>query len=234
MASLRHPNHHRLPGTATADPPFLPPAEYCAKGSLADVLKAANASPQKAAQLTWLRRLNMALDATKGMLYLHKRGIIHRDLKSPNLLVESTWKVKVADFNLSKIVEDTGSGRSTVANMNPRWLAPEILNGESATTASDVFSWGVVMWELLTFQLPWPHVSPWGLVGKLMDGMRLKIPAKEELPGPDTQRFAGLDDYVGLLQRCWAQDPAERPTFEDCIHELRKMLELQAKSSMEK
>lgn len=51
--------------------------------------------------------------------------------------------------------------------------------------------------------------------------MRLKIPAKEELPGPDTQRFAGLDDYVGLLQRCWAQDPAERPTFEDCIHELR-------------
>lgn len=106
-------------------------AEYCGKGSLTDVLKGGLASPQRAAQLTWSRRLAMvsacgchahayrtrhkctsrgvelpppcvpsllplqALDAGKGMLYLHKQGFVHRDLKSPNLLVESTWRVKV-------------------------------------------------------------------------------------------------------------------------------------------
>ncbi|KAL4421962.1 hypothetical protein ABPG77_007904, partial [Micractinium sp. CCAP 211/92] len=227
MASLRHPNVVQFMGVSAMPPAMI--SEYCGRGSLNDVLKACSNSRSRTAQMTWLRRLNMALDATKGMLYLHRRGIIHRDLKSPNLLVESTWRVKVADFNLSKIVEDTSSGRSTIANMNPRWLAPEILNGEPATTASDVFSWGVVMWELLTFQCPWPHTSPWALVGKLMDGHRLAIPPRDQLPGPDTASFAGLDAYIALMQRCWAQNPADRPDFTEVIRLLRKLLESHAR-----
>lgn len=230
MASLRHPNIVQFMGVSTCPPAMI--TEYCARGSLADVLRAAKGAPAKMQHLTWLRRLNMALDATKGMLYLHKKGIVHRDLKSPNLLVEATWKVKVADFNLSKILDtDTGSGRSTIANMNPRWLAPEILNGEAATCASDVFSWGVVMWEILTLELPWPHVGPWSLVGKLMDGVRLEVPPRDQLPGFDTPAFQGLDAYVALMKRCWAQRPEERPGFEEAIHEIRAMLEAQAKAT---
>jgi hypothetical protein len=73
----------------------------------------------------------------------------------------------------------------------------------------------------VTFQVPWPHVSPWGLVGKLMDGLRLQVPPKEELPGPDNQHFVSFNEYVALMQRCWAQDPGQRPCFEEVIVELR-------------
>lgn len=94
------------------------------------------------------------------MLYLHTRNpvIVHRDMKSPNLLVTNDWVVKVADFNLSKLVaENKGqeSAMTTKFNINPRWCAPEVLEGETATPASDVFSFGVVMWEMLTWETPW-------------------------------------------------------------------------------
>jgi hypothetical protein len=66
-------------------------------------------------------------------------------------------------------------------------------------------------------------------VGKLSAGERLDIPPHAALPGPDTHLFAGLDDYISLLQRCWAQDPAERPRFQEVIQELRGLLEAHAK-----
>jgi hypothetical protein len=77
---------------------FFPPAEYCARGSLYDLLQEAREKPALKRALDWPRRVVMALDAAKGMLYLHghKPAIIHRDLKSPNLLVEKNWKVKVS------------------------------------------------------------------------------------------------------------------------------------------
>lgn len=104
-----------------------------------------------------------ALDAAKGMLYLHTRNpvIVHRDLKSPNLLVTNDWVVKVSDFNLSKLVADTPVqvSMSSEYNNNPRWTAPEVLEGQAATPASDVFSFGVVMWEMLTWQIPWSEVN---------------------------------------------------------------------------
>jgi hypothetical protein len=81
-------------------PPFPPRlAEYCSRGSLLDVLRAGHVSPQAAQQLTWMRRLSMALDAAKGMLCLHAHSppILHRDLKSPNLLVDAAWRVKVRE-----------------------------------------------------------------------------------------------------------------------------------------
>ncbi|KAI7845286.1 hypothetical protein COHA_001129 [Chlorella ohadii] len=209
MASLRHPCVLQYMGICTAPPAII--TEYCSKGSLHDVLRVARASPNNRAQLGWLRRLNMALDGAKGMLYLHKRGMVHALLKSTNLLVAESWRVKVADVEPS--------------SLNPRWLAPEVLNGEAATPASDLFSWGVVMWELLTLELPWQGVSPWSIVGKLMDGERPEVPPREQLPGPDTDIFAGLDNYVALMRRCWAQRPEDRPSFEEAIHELRRITE---------
>ena len=85
------------------DPPCIV-TEYCARGSLFDVLSRAKERPEIGKRLTWKRRINMALDAAKGMNYLHSHipPVEHRDLKSPNLLVDEYWNVKVADFNTSK------------------------------------------------------------------------------------------------------------------------------------
>jgi serine/threonine protein kinase len=123
---------------------------------------------------------------------------------------------------LSKIMED--SSRSTsMAAMNPRWLAPEVLNGESATPAADVFAFGVVLWELMSWDLPWGTANPWGIVGAINQGGRPEIPAPEAMPGADSGSWAGLPRYTALMRRCWAQNPLDRPSFQEVVSELREI-----------
>ena len=159
LAALRHPHIVSFLGLCTEPPCIV--TELCAHGSLLDVLKRARTTPAVAAELTWPRRLRMALDAAAGMLYLHARSppLIHRDLKSPNLLVDASWRVKVADLGLSKVLEEVTApaGASGTAGVpgNPRWLAPEVMEGGRPSPATDVFSFAVVMWELVTWELPW-------------------------------------------------------------------------------
>jgi hypothetical protein len=162
LASLRHPNVVGFMGYCVAPPAIA--TEYCARGSLYDLLKAAaaNEGSPEARELTWARRAALASDAAAGMLHLHTRrpAIVHRDLKSPNLLVTGDWCAKVADVGLSRIVEDAAAtGRPLSAtDINPRWLAPELFDGAPASPATDVYSFGLILWELLTWELPWASV----------------------------------------------------------------------------
>ncbi|KAL4448445.1 hypothetical protein ABPG75_005664 [Micractinium tetrahymenae] len=150
MAGMRHPHIVQFLGLCTLPPCIV--TELCARGSLCDVLRTASQQPTLAAALTWRLRLRMALEEARGILYLHSHSppIVHRDIKSPNLLVDEEWHVKVSDFNLSRIMADqaAGSQSSTEGVTNPTWLAPEILRGERATTASDVFAFGLVLLEV--------------------------------------------------------------------------------------
>jgi serine/threonine protein kinase len=103
--------------------------------------------PRNVTQLSWSRVRRIAVDAAKGMAYLHYRNpaIIHRDLKSHNLLVDENWKVKVCDFGLSRIYGDT-QGNAMTACGTPCWTAPEILRNSHYTTKADVYSFGIVLW----------------------------------------------------------------------------------------
>ncbi|KAI7836153.1 hypothetical protein COHA_009983 [Chlorella ohadii] len=201
MAALRHPNVVMFLGISYEPPAII--SEYCSRGSLFDVLRSASTSEATAASLTWQRRLCMALDAAKGMLALHSHQppIIHRDLKSPNLLVDGAWRVKVADFNMSKLLEDTGVRSTSLGGMlNPRWL-----------------------WELLTWGIPWEDRNAFQLVHMVSGGERLAVPAREGVAGaaPDPELYAA---YVALIRRCWAQQPEQRPGFAEIIQDLRAML----------
>lgn len=222
MARMRHPNIVQLLGVCQF--PAAVVLEYCSRGSLYSVLQAAAASPALAAELPWSRRLALAADAVRGMIYLHTHSppIVHRDLKSPNLLVSASWTVKVSDFNLSKILEHT-TRSSSLRAMNPRWLAPEVLQGQPATLAVDVYAFGVVLWELLTWQVPWGAANPWAVVSAINAGGRPPIPSPQDLPGPQSGEWPQLERYVELMQRCWAQAPEERPTFDEVIAELRAL-----------
>lgn len=175
LARLRHPNVLLLMGYCAAPPCMV--TEYCASGSLLDVLSMARTTPMLAAQLTWGRRLGMALDAAKGMLYLHGMGVCHRDLKSDNLMVDSHWRVKVADFNLAALLgegagEEGGAAEeaSPEGAANPRWLAPEVLSGGVFSAAADVFGYGLVLWELMTWTLPWADTNPLQVWWRAHDG----------------------------------------------------------------
>lgn len=222
MTQLHHPNVVQFLGICTFPAAIV--TEYCARGNLTAVLHASKSSPERANELSWPRRLGMAADCAKGMIYLHTRSppVIHRDLKSANSLVTGSWTVKVCDFNLSKIMEDSMRSTSMQA-MNPRWLAPEVLEGRPTTCESDVFAFGVILWELMTWELPWGTSNPWGIVGALSRGERLEIPPPRALPGPHSATWPHLLQYIALLKRCWAQDPAARPDFKQIMAELREM-----------
>lgn len=220
MASpgLRHPNIIQMMGVCNTPPCIV--TEYCPRGSLTKVL--GNCRAHVAGyELSWSRRVSMALDAAKGMLHLHTRQppIIHRDLKSPNLLVTENWHIKVADFNLSKIMPEDGLSLGSLqlntigGGQNALWLSPENLRGDPSTAATDVFAFGVIMWEILTASIPWTSTSQLQVAMKVMNNERLLVPSASEVFGLEGQELPGYDQYVDLLQQCWAQEKGSRPTF---------------------
>ena len=223
MAKLHHPHVVHLLGY-TAYPAAIV-QEYCSHGSLLSMLIDAKIEPSKAAELTWDRRVSIAIGTAKGMLYLHSQRpapIIHRDLKAANVLITHDFTARVADFGLSKIMSEAARSSSLEA-LNPRWLAPEVLTGTPATPASDVYAFGVLLWELLTWNVPWGLVSTWSIVGAVGKGQRPRIPQSSMLPGPEGGNWPHLETYVELLQRCWAQNAEERPTFVEILGKFREI-----------
>ena len=239
LASLQHPNVALLMGFCI-EPPCLA-LEYCTRGSLYDVLRQASQDPtsQLAERLTWQRRVQIACDAAAGMLHLHTRSpqIIHRDVKSANFLLTLAFVAKVSEVGASRLVDDAigsamwgagGAGMATATATNggvtqPRWLAPEVLMNGKATAASDVYSFGIVMWELLTWKLPWENEIVWAIVGQVLQGERPPIPPLEELPGMGlgvARLQPHVEQYIELMKRCWAQEPGDRPTFDEVANEL--------------
>lgn len=101
--------------------------------------------------------------------------------------------------------------------------SPEILEGGTASKASDVFAFGVILWELMTWQLPWGTSNPWSIVNRVTSNQRLPVPQKSEIPGPEGGSWRNLNRYVALMERCWAQNPGDRPDFEEIMSELKQM-----------
>lgn len=241
MASLRHPNIVQFLGVCLM-PPCYPAiiTEWCGRGSVYDVLNAAQHSSggQLAQYLSWKRRVKMAYDTARGMLYLHNhkpRSIIHRDLKSPNLLVANDWTIKVADFNLSRLAEEhSGGGGGAFGSSvhasglegpnNARWLAPETIKGEPFTTASDVFSFGNVMWEFMFWNIPWKGVGNWQIALQVQAGKRPPVDVSK-MPSVDLSKdMASVEGYIATMKACWSQNPEERPQFAQIASQLRQLM----------
>ncbi|TKY62038.1 Serine/threonine-protein kinase CTR1 [Spatholobus suberectus] len=157
MKRLRHPNIVLFMGAVTKPPNLSIVTEYLSRGSLYRLLH----KPGAKEMLDERRRLSMAYDVAKGMNYLHKRNppIVHRDLKSPNLLVDKKYTVKVCDFGLSRLKANTFLSSKSAAG-TPEWMAPEVLRDEPSNEKSDVYSFGVILWELATLQQPWSNLNP--------------------------------------------------------------------------
>ncbi|KAF1886610.1 hypothetical protein Lal_00045843 [Lupinus albus] len=213
MLRLRHPNVVLFMGAITRPPNFSILTEFLPRGSLYRLLHRPNL------RIDEKRRLRMALDVAKGMNYLHTSHppVVHRDLKSPNLLVDKHWVVKVCDFGLSRTKHHTYLSSKSCAG-TPEWMAPEVLRNEPANEKCDVYSFGVILWELATTRIPWKGLNPMQVVGAVgFQNKRLEIPEE-------------IDPVVAqIIRDCWQGGtvaaivlPADVPTFPSSASGCRK------------
>ncbi|CAN1759219.1 Probable serine/threonine-protein kinase SIS8 [Linum perenne] len=200
LSRLRHPNVILFLGACTKPPRLSMLTEYMEMGSLYYLI---HLSGQKK-KLIWRRRLKMLRDICRGLMCIHRMNIVHRDLKSANCLVNKHWTVKICDFGLSRIMETRPVTDLSSAG-TPEWMAPELIRSEPFTEKCDIFSLGVIMWELCTLSRPWEGIPPERVVYAVAnEGSRLEIPE-----GP----------LGRLISDCWAE-PHQRPNYEEILSRL--------------
>ena len=154
--------------------------------------------------------LRIAIGISKGMDYLHQNNIIHRDLKTANLLIGSGQVVKIADFGVSRLRSQ--GGEMTAETGTYRWMAPEVINHKPYDHKADVFSFAIVLWELVTTKIPYENLTPLQAALGVRQGMRMEIPPKVH---PRLSK---------LIERCWDENPHVRPLFSEITVELEDIL----------
>ncbi|XP_058780072.1 serine/threonine-protein kinase EDR1-like isoform X1 [Vicia villosa] len=203
LSRLRHPNVILFLGACTKPPRLSMVTEYMEMGSLYYLI---HLSGQKK-KLSWRRRLKMMRDICKGLMCIHRMKIVHRDLKSANCLVNKHWTVKICDFGLSRIMIESPIRDSSSAG-TPEWMAPELIRNEPFDEKCDIFSLGVILWELYNLNRPWEGVPPERVVYSVAhEGSRLEVPE-----GP----------LGRLISDCWA-DAHERPSCDEILSRLVDM-----------
>lgn len=207
MKRLRHPNILLFMGAVTSPQRLCIVTEFLPRGSLFRLLQ------RSTAKLDWRRRVHMAIDIVRGMNYLHNCNppIIHRDLKTSNLLVDKNWMVKVADFGLSRVKHETYLTTKT-GKGTPQWMAPEVLRNEQSDEKSDIYSFGVILWELATHKIPWEHLNAMQVIGAVgFMNQRLDIPEDVD------------SRWASIIESCWHSDPQSRPTFQELLEKLKDL-----------
>ncbi|KAK8957054.1 Serine/threonine-protein kinase EDR1 [Platanthera zijinensis] len=210
LSKLHHPNVVAFYGVVPdgGGGTLATVTEFMVNGSLRHVLV------RKDRTLDRRKRLVIAMDAAFGMEYLHSKNIVHFDLKCDNLLVnlrDSQRPIcKVGDFGLSRIKRNTlvsGGVRGTLP-----WMAPELLNGCSTRVSEkvDVFSFGIVMWEIVTGEEPYADMHCGAIIGGIVNNT-LRPPVPEHCD-------AG---WRKLMEQCWSADPSQRPSFSEITDRLR-------------
>ncbi|KAG8044614.1 hypothetical protein GUJ93_ZPchr0152g29213 [Zizania palustris] len=200
LKSVDHENIVRFYGACTKHRKYLIVTEYMPGGNLYDFLHNKN----NTLELPVILRI--AIGISKGMDYLHQNNIIHRDLKTANLLIGSGQVVKIADFGVSR--HRPQEGDMTAETGTYRWMAPEVINHKPYDHKADVFSFAIVLWELVTSKIPYENLTPLQAALGVRQGMRPEIPAKVH------------SRLSKLIKRCWDENPRVRPFFSEITVEL--------------
>ncbi|HXW60352.1 MAG TPA: protein kinase, partial [Myxococcota bacterium] len=208
MFQLGNESDHivRLKKICLESPNYSLVMELMPKGSLYDLL-------QNRQELPWPIRYRIALDIAHGLETLHGYNILHRDLKSLNVLLDDRLRAKLSDFGLSKIKKETSSQSVQAAKGTVQWMAPELFNrvGGAATKASDIYSFGMVLWELVTRTLPFAEAeNQMVVIGWIQAGQKESIP-KDCPPLLKT-----------LISDCWSA-PLKRPRVAQVITRLKPL-----------
>uniref|UniRef100_A0A8C8CKS0 Mitogen-activated protein kinase kinase kinase 12 n=1 Tax=Oncorhynchus tshawytscha TaxID=74940 RepID=A0A8C8CKS0_ONCTS len=197
LRKLKHPNIITFKGICTQAPCYCILMEYCAQGQLYEVLRAGR-------NITPSLLIDWAMGIAGGMNYLHLHKIIHRDLKSPNMLITHDDLVKISDFGTSKELIDKSMKMSFAGTV--AWMAPEVIRNEPVSEKVDIWSFGVVLWEMLTGEVPYKDVDSSAIIWGVGNNS-LNLPIPKSCP----------DGFKILLRQCWNCKPRNRPSFRQIL-----------------
>lgn len=264
LLKLRHPNLALLMGASIRSKPYFLVMEYCQGGDLFSLLHLPDGTPHRIQHLSLPQKLKIATDIAKGMTYLHKLSpqVVHRDLKSLNILLTTVLRspydephAKITDFGLSQLRNATGADAYQTAAVGTfHWMAPEVLMSQAYNESVDVYSFGILLYELFSQSIPYaspaPSVPPSsaspGAPPPLYGGMMMRpLPPSSYNPvnialavcqgyRPDLSRIPCdvPPPLISLMTACWNHDSRRRPSFEAILGVLRQYTGPQAFSSL--
>uniref|UniRef100_A0A8C6ZYP6 receptor protein-tyrosine kinase n=1 Tax=Nothoprocta perdicaria TaxID=30464 RepID=A0A8C6ZYP6_NOTPE len=209
MGQFDHPNIIRLEGVVTKSRPVMIVVEYMENGSLDSFLR------KHDGHFTVIQLVGMLRGIASGMKYLSDMGYVHRDLAARNILVNSNLMCKVSDFGLSRVLEDDPEAAYTTSGgkIPIRWTAPEAIAYRKFSSASDAWSYGIVMWEVMSYgERPYWEMSNQDVILSIEEGYRL--PAPMGCPASLHQ----------LMLHCWQKERNHRPKFSDIVSFLDKLI----------
>uniref|UniRef100_A0A672HMY3 Focal adhesion kinase 1 n=1 Tax=Salarias fasciatus TaxID=181472 RepID=A0A672HMY3_SALFA len=203
MRQFDHPNIVKLIGVITENPVWII-MELCTLGEV----QVRKYSLDLATLILFAYQLSTAL------AYLESKRFVHRDIAARNVLVSSVDCVMLGDFGLSRYMEDSSYYKASKGKLPIKWMAPESINFRRFTSASDVWMFGVCMWEILMYGIkPFQGVKNNDVIGRIENGERLAMPPQ----CPPT--------LYSLMTKCWSYDPSKRPRFTELKTQLSTILE---------
>ncbi|XP_069784991.1 megakaryocyte-associated tyrosine-protein kinase [Narcine bancroftii] len=201
MTKLQHKNLVKLLGVVMDNGLHIV-TELMSKGNLVNYLRTRGRSVIKTKQL-----IQFGLDVCEGMKYLESKKLVHRDLAARNILISNENIAKVSDFGLAKGVSST----QDQAKLPVKWTAPEALKHHKFSTKSDVWSYGILLWELFSYgRAPYPKLTLIDVPAKVEKGYRMESPEKCPIM------------IYNMMKSCWENDPGKRPTFKKLKDKLEK------------
>ncbi|XP_072041377.1 uncharacterized protein [Amphiura filiformis] len=210
MSKLDHPNIVKLLAVVDESPDYFLIMELCTCGSLRSFL-----DQRKGKRLPLDQLCDLAKQAALPLKYLREMKILHKDVKSPNYLIADGNVLKLTDFGISKNLKETMSNATQSASYP--WMAPELMKDLKLSPTYDIHSYGVVVWELLTLEVPFQGLEPQVVVMRVCrDDERPPIPL--DCPPP----------IADLLKKCWELDWRKRPSIDDILSAISDILPVAA------
>ena len=199
MREVNHPNIVKFIGACTK-PPHLCLVTELLEMSLFDLLH------NTRLKLSWDIRLTIALGAARGVEFLHKKKVIHRDLKSANILLDKHFEPRISDFGLSRMKDEYDTMTAQTGTF--QWMSPEVILGKKYTEKVDIYSLAIIFWELVTSRIPFAAMGLNGIQASVAVVTQRKRPRIDnKFPKP----------WKNLIEKCWAHDPNKRLTAKECV-----------------